>query len=246
MFQRSVSQGKLKRIYPLSRAHSTGFASDSALHSQPSHPRGRNVQRPTSDWTPLQTKPVKDAPESLVSSPVAFYDYMRSPHVAPLIFRAASERVKHDRRRSLDFFKSMGASGNRLVEIEAGRDTEVDEHLRLPHDYRASVALNTYLDWLCGDQGGSPKAPWYLAQWLARDEVRLVLLATPGYTLTSSLSKVPGLAEVVRPPSLLAPLLEESKADLYQTGFFVGPACAVSYVPPHHIGVYSTRIFLSR
>ena len=246
MFQRSVSQGKLKRIYPLSRAHSTGFASDSALHSQPSHPRGRDVRRPTSDLTLLRTKPVEDAPESLVSSPVAFHDYMRSPHATPLIFRAASERVKHNRRRGLELFKSLRASGNRLVEIEVGRNVEVDEHLRLPHDYRASVALNTYLDWLCGDQGGSPKVPWYLAQWLARDEVRVALLATSGYALTSSSSKVPGLAEVVRPPSLLAPLLEENKADLYQTGFFVGPACAVSYVPLLRIGVYSTRIFLSR
>ena len=58
----------------------------------------------------------------------------------------------------------------------------------------------------------------------------MALLATSGYALTSSLSKVPGVAEVVRPPSLLAPPLEESKAELYQTGFFVGPACAVSYV----------------
>ena len=41
-------------------------------------------------------------------------------------------------------------------------------------------------------------------------------------------SQVPGLQDVVKPPELLAPLLKQEKADLYQSAFFVGPVGVVS------------------
>ena len=40
--------------------------------------------------------------------------------------------------------------------------------------------------------------------------------------------QVPGLQDVVKPPELLAPLLKQEKADLYQSAFFVGPVGVVS------------------
>ncbi|CDO75853.1 hypothetical protein BN946_scf184833.g4 [Trametes cinnabarina] len=58
----------------------------------------------------------------------------------------------------------------------------------------------------------------YLAQWRARDEV-------------------PGLEELVKPPPVLTPLLENSAVDLYQTSFFVGPSAAVT--PLHYDPYYN-------
>ncbi|RDX54554.1 Clavaminate synthase-like protein, partial [Lentinus brumalis] len=163
-----------------------------------------------SDVVPLQTKAVQDAPQSLASSPAAFLDYMCGPvEPTPLIFRAAEQSREPGRTRGQEFLETLRAAGDRMVEIEAGRDVDLDECLHLPHDHRVTVPLNAYLDWLCDGTAEFPQAPWYLAQWYAQDEV-------------------PGMRDAVRAPSLLTPLIEDSKADMYRCGFFIGPPTAIS------------------
>ncbi|KAI0360635.1 Clavaminate synthase-like protein [Trametes cingulata] len=155
----------------------------------------------------LPTRPVPDAPPALASSPEAFLEYLRSPTAAPFVLRAAHPHPPPDPQALL---RTLRAAPNRLVDVElrAGPDAGVD---------RYEVPLRMYVDWLTASpeerRTMAGEAQLYLAQWRARDEV-------------------PGLAEVVRAPSLLAPLIEEEAVDLYQTGFFVGPSATVT--PLHY------------
>ncbi|KAI0693942.1 hypothetical protein C8T65DRAFT_667471 [Cerioporus squamosus] len=197
------------RTYRLCRAYVALASDHRATTDGVSYPR--DVNNSGSDVVPLHTKPVQDAPQSLVCSSAAFLDYIRGPvEPTPLIFRAAAgQSGASGHARGQELLETLRAAGDRMVEVEAGRDVDIDEHLRLPHDYRVSVPLSTYLDWLSGDRAGLRQASWYLAQWYAQDEI-------------------PETREVVRAPSLLAPLLEDGTADMYRCGFFIGPQAAMS------------------
>ncbi|KAI0635213.1 Clavaminate synthase-like protein [Trametes polyzona] len=164
----------------------------------------------TSDEFPLlKTRPVPDAPPELASSPQAFLDYLRSPSAAPLLFRGPQTQTDNQTQsRAEALLSTLRAAGDRLVEVEVGRYDKVGE------SGRVEVPLRVYLDWLAASEGGAgERMQLYLAQWRARDEV-------------------PGLADVVKTPELLAPLLESQAVDLYQTSFFVGPSTTVT--PLHY------------
>ncbi len=216
------------RIYSF-RCHSYGVASASERDRAATGMSDRNISG-GSDVVPLQTKAVQDAPQSLASSPAAFLDYMCGPvEPTPLIFRAADQSREPGRTRGQEFLHALRAAGDRMVEIEAGRDVDLDERLHLPHDHRVTVPLNAYLDWLCDGTAEFPQAPWYLAQWYAQDEVcrgsceNAIQADSP-----SAGPQIPGMRDAVRAPSLLTPLIEDSKADMYRCGFFIGPPTAVS------------------
>ncbi|KAI0674349.1 hypothetical protein C8Q78DRAFT_1075989 [Trametes maxima] len=163
--------------------------------------------------------PRPPAPPALTSSPHAFLAYLRSPTVAPFLLRGspkAKPRAKEKRAETL--LRALRAAGERVVvEVEVGRyDKAVGYN-------RVEVPLGFYLEWLEaaaaergpgkegeGEGGG---AQLYLAQWRARDEV-------------------PGLAELVKAPPLLEPLLESHAVDLYQTSFFIGQSTTVT--PLHY------------
>ncbi|KAI0371995.1 Clavaminate synthase-like protein [Pilatotrama ljubarskyi] len=181
----------------------------------------------------LRTRPVPEDPPALASSPHAFLKYIRSPTAAPFVLRDAHSRpasaadprlqgrAEEDpgggsgsgtlSRAAEGLLRTLRAAGDRLVEVEVGR------YDRAADFGRVEVPLNVYLDWLTASpvEKGKEAAEMqlYLAQWRARDEV-------------------PGLAEVVSAPSLLAPLIEEGAVDLYQTSFFIGLSATVT--PLHY------------
>ncbi|KAI0336472.1 Clavaminate synthase-like protein [Cubamyces sp. BRFM 1775] len=160
----------------------------------------------------LPTRRVPDVPSTLASSPAAFLEYLRSPAAEPLIFRAP---LSENGRAADELLRVLRAAGSdRLVEVEVGRYDRTAGGLN-----RVEVPLSMYLEWLTAERRpkttgeGSEDIQLYLAQWRARDEV-------------------PGLSELVKTPSLLAPLLESRSVDLYQTSFFIGPSAMVT--PLHY------------
>ncbi|KAI0682252.1 Clavaminate synthase-like protein [Earliella scabrosa] len=183
----------------------------------------------------LETRPVPDAPYPLAASCDAFREYLRSPDRTPWVVRADETTNATDSKRrhgrpnpSEMLLRTLRVAGDRLVEVEAGR---YDRTLAGPPgaDARFEVPLGVYLNWLTGETrdtsvgGGAEGAQLYLAQWRARDEV-------------------PGLAEVIRPPSMLEPLLRSGVVDLYQSSFFIGPSAAVS---PLHRDPYDNLYHLA-
>ncbi|KAI0664867.1 hypothetical protein C8Q70DRAFT_1049069 [Cubamyces menziesii] len=160
----------------------------------------------------LPTRRVPDVPSTLASSPTAFLEYLRSPTAEPLIFRAPLPGSRSLANQLLRTLREAG--GDRLVEVEVGRYDRTAGGLN-----RIEVPLSMYLKWLTAERrpqatgGSNEDMQLYLAQWRARDEV-------------------PGLAQIVKTPSLLEPLLENQSVDLYQTSFFIGPSAMVT--PLHH------------
>ncbi|OJT08247.1 Lysine-specific demethylase 8 [Trametes pubescens] len=171
---------------------------------------------PLDGYHVLTTRPVLEAPDSLASSPPAFLEYLRSPTAAPLLLRAHTRPAARSRAETL--LRTLWTAGDRLVEVEIGRYDKPAPGT----GGRMDVPLRMYLEWLTGEQGGGSgegeRVQLYLAQWRAGDEV-------------------PGLAETVQTPSLLAPLLANHTVDLYQSSFFIGPATTIT--PLHYDPYYN-------
>ncbi|KAI0777720.1 hypothetical protein BD413DRAFT_466972 [Trametes elegans] len=161
---------------------------------------------------PLSTQPVPGAPAALAASPHAFLEYLRSPTAAPFLLRRPAVGDESMGRAGA-LLRTLRAAGERVVEVEVGRYDKAAESNRI------EAPLGVYLEWLTrGGRGAGEeeRLQLYLAQWRARDEV-------------------PGLAELVKTPALLEPLLESRAVDLYQTSFFIGPS---GMVTPLHYDPY--------
>ncbi|KAI0646347.1 hypothetical protein C8Q79DRAFT_664261 [Trametes meyenii] len=178
--------------------------SSSAIRPSPNSRHDDNLQ-------PLATRPVPAASPAL-TSPQAFLACLRSPAATPFLLRAPAATQPGPPKRAETLLRALRAAGSRSVEVEAGRYDRAAEFNRV------EVPLDFYLDWL-EEAGGEARGErelgvqLYLAQWRARDEV-------------------PGLADLVKTPSLLEPLLESRGVDLYQSSFFIGPLTTVT--PLHY------------
>ncbi|OSD08062.1 Clavaminate synthase-like protein, partial [Trametes coccinea BRFM310] len=160
----------------------------------------------------LETRPVPAAAPALAASPPAFLSSIRSPDATPFLLRGGRAADGGSPRDAL--LRTLRGAGERLVEVEVGR------YDRPAGFERVQVLLGVYLEWLTRSEGEreGEKVQLYLAQWRARDEI-------------------PGLEQLVKPPPLLAPLLESGAVDLYQTSFFIGPSTAVT--PLHYDPYYN-------
>ncbi|EJF63727.1 hypothetical protein DICSQDRAFT_55007 [Dichomitus squalens LYAD-421 SS1] len=161
----------------------------------------------------LKTKAVPDAPTWLTSAPDKFLEYLRSPNAAPVIIRARKDKDDHLAETLLCTLRA--APSERLVEVETGKWDR-----KHGWDDRISCQLGVFLDWLTDQRklsANEEQRMLYLAQWRAHEDV-------------------PGLQDVVKPPGLIVPLLQQEKADLYQSAFFVGPVGVVSalHTDPYH------------
>ena len=136
---------------------------------------------PTEAFKRLASRSVPEAPCALATSPHAFLDHLRSPLTAPFVIRS-SPRAPHQHRavsKADIFLRALRVAGDRLVEVEAGRYDRASA--RIHTDQRFEVPLSVYLDWLTGEDGptypGAGSLQLYLAQWRARDDVRVLSLA---------------------------------------------------------------------
>ncbi|KAF9811505.1 hypothetical protein IEO21_06556 [Rhodonia placenta] len=155
------------------------------------------------------------------ASPESFFKFVSSAQSIPLRFTRTGNDAAREPVRARELVSALRKGEDRLVDIELGRYDNA-----APGAFeRVPMRLGQYLDWLEDDtrSGGTIGGQQlYLAQWRGKDEILEI-------------------ADVVRPPSLLSPLLSSGAVDLYQSSFFVGPNNAVT---PLHYDPYENLYHL--